>query len=63
MNKKKKNTIIEETKMSPKILKITRVEVTPQGRTERELTPEEVEQWKKEHGYGHTDAQTQSDSE
>lgn len=63
MQKKKKNTIIEETKRSPIILKITRVEVTPQGRTERELTPEEVEQWKKEHGYDNSDAQTQSDSE
>lgn len=59
----KKNTIIEETKRSPIILKITRVEVTPQGRTERELTPEEVEQWKREHGYGYTDVQTQSDPE
>ncbi len=53
----------ENIKRTPKILKITRVEVTPQGRTERELTPEEVEQWKKEHGYGYTDAQTQSDPE
>lgn len=63
MQKKKKNTIIEETKRSPIILKITRVEVTPQGRTERELTPEEVEQWKREHGYDNSGAQTQSDSE
>lgn len=63
MNKTKKNAIIEKTKMSPKILKITRVEVTPQGRTERELTPEEVEQWKKEHGYDNSETQTQSDSE
>jgi len=53
----------ENIKRTPKILKITRVVVTPQGRTERELTPEEVEQWKKEHGYGHTDTQTQSDPE
>ncbi len=53
----------DNQKKTPKILKITRVEVTPQGRTERELTPEEVEQWKKEHGYGYTDVQTQSDPE
>lgn len=49
--------------MKPRILKITRVEVTPQGRTERELTPEEVEQWKKEHGYDSTDNETESDTE
>lgn len=52
-----------EKKRTPRVLKITHIEVTPQGRTERELTPEEVEQWKKEHGYDNSDAQTQSDSE
>lgn len=51
-----------EKKRTPRVLKITHVEVTPQGRTERELTPEEVEQWKKEHGYDNSDAQTQFDS-
>lgn len=58
-----KNTIKGKSTMKPKILKITRVEVTPQGRTERELTPAEVEQWKREHGYDNSDAQTQSDPE
>lgn len=58
-----KNTIKGKSTMKPRILKITRVEVTPQGRTERELTPEEVEQWKKEHDYDSTDNETESDTE
>ena len=31
-------------------MKVTHVEVTPEGRTERELTGEELEDWKKSHG-------------
>lgn len=34
-----------------KILKVTKVEVTPQGRTERVLTGEELKQWKIDNGY------------
>lgn len=32
------------------IIKVVHVEVTPEGRTERELTGEELEEWKKSHG-------------
>ena len=46
----------------PIIVKVTRVEVTPAGRTERELTGKELEEWKKEHGYS-TDNEDKSDSE
>ena len=45
-----------------KIKKITRVEIKNGKRIERELTPEEVEQWKKDHGYN-TENKTESDSE
>lgn len=41
---------------------VIHVEVTRNGRTERELTGEELEQWKKEHGYGETDKKTESDT-
>lgn len=51
---KDNQNVKDNQKRTPKILKITRVVVTPQDRTERELTPEEVEQWKKEHGYDNT---------
>ncbi len=44
------------------IKKVVHVEVTPEGRTERELTGEELEQWKKEHGYVETDKKTESDT-
>ncbi len=50
-------------KRKPRVIKVTHVEVTPQGRTERELTGEELEQWKKEHGYGDTEKESQSDTE
>lgn len=43
------------------IVKVVHVEVTPQGRTERELAGEELEEWKKAHGYS-TDTQTESDT-
>lgn len=45
----------------PRVIKVTHVEVTPQGRTERELTDEELEEWKKAHGY--TEEETESDTE
>jgi hypothetical protein len=45
------------------ILRVRHVEVTPAGRVERELTGEELEQWKKEHGYDSTDNETESDTE
>lgn len=45
------------------IKRVVHVEVTPEGRTERELTDEELEQWKKDHGYGETDNKTESDTE
>lgn len=41
---------------------VIHVEVTRNGRTERELTGEELEQWKKEHGYGETDKKTEPDT-
>lgn len=47
--------------MIAKIIKVVHVEVTPQGRTERELTGEELEEWKKAHGY--TEEETESDTE
>jgi hypothetical protein len=45
------------------IKKVVHVEVTPEGRTERELTGEELEQWKKDHGYDSSDDNTESDTE
>lgn len=44
-------------------IRVIHVEVTRNGRTERELTGEELEQWKKEHGYDSTDNETESDTE
>lgn len=41
---------ISETQTTPIIMKVTHVEVTPEGRTERELTGKELEEWKKAHG-------------
>lgn len=46
----KKNALEETTKATTPIIKVTHVEVTPEGRTERELTGEELEEWKKSHG-------------
>ena len=46
----KKNALEETTKATTPIIKVTHVEVTPEGRTERELTGEELEDWKKSHG-------------
>lgn len=43
-------------------IRVIHVEVTRNGRTERELTGEELEQWKKEHGHGETDKKTESDT-
>lgn len=40
---------------------VTHVEVTPEGRTERVLTGEELEEWKKAHGFN-TDTENQSDT-
>lgn len=40
---------MEKTGMS--VLRVKKVEVTPQGRTERFLTGEELKQWKIDHGY------------
>lgn len=44
------------------IITVTHVEVTPEGRTERVLTGEELEEWKKAHGID-TDTENQSDTE
>lgn len=46
----KKNALEETTKATTPIIKVTHVEVTPEGRTERELTGKELEDWKKSHG-------------
>lgn len=43
------------------IITVTHVEVTPEGRTERVLTGEELEEWKKAHGID-TDTENQSDT-
>lgn len=40
----------EETKITQPVIKVTHVVVTPEGRTEYELTGKELEEWKKEHG-------------
>ena len=53
----------EKKKLIPVIRKVTHVEVTPQGRTERELTGDELEQWKKEHGYVDAENKTESDTD
>lgn len=44
------------------ILKVVHVEQGPNGRTERELTGEELEEWKKEHGYS-TNSEHKPDTE
>lgn len=59
MNKGK--TLQSETQTTPIIMKVTRVEVTPEGRTERELTGKELEDWKKAHGID-TNKEDQSDT-
>ena len=46
----KKNALITPTETIKPIIKVTHVEVTSEGRTERELTGEELEDWKKSHG-------------
>lgn len=58
----KKNALEETTKATTPIIKVTHVEVTPEGRTERELTGEELEEWKKAHGID-TNKENQSDTE
>lgn len=40
----------EESKRKPVVVKVTHVQVTREGRTERELTGKELEEWKKAHG-------------
>lgn len=37
--------------LKPNVKKVVRITVTPTGRTERELTGEELEKWKIDHGY------------
>lgn len=44
------------------VTKIIHVEIKDGKRTEHELTPEEIEQWKKEH-HDNTDTQSESDTE
>ena len=44
------------------VIKVVHVEVGPNGRTERELTGEELEQWKVEHGFI-TEKQDKPDTE
>ena len=46
----KKNALTTPTETIKPIIKVIHVEVTPEGRTERELTGEELEDWKKSHG-------------
>ena len=46
----KKNALTTPTETIKPIIKVTHVEVTPEGRTERELTGKELEEWKKSHG-------------
>ena len=48
--------------MKGKIIKVVHVEIGPEGKTERELTGEELEEWKKAHGYS-TDTEDKSDTE
>ena len=55
-------TMKEESKRKPVVVKVTHVQVTREGRTERELTGKELEEWKKAHGYN-TDTENQSDTE
>lgn len=40
-----------KTVIHPTIVKVKRVTVTPEGRTERELTGKELEDWMKANGY------------
>ena len=58
----KKGTAKEgRTIVTKPIITVTHVEVTPEGRTERVLTGEELEEWKKAHGID-TDTENQSDT-
>ena len=58
----KKNALTTPTETIKPIIKVTRVEVTPEGRTERELTGKELEEWKKAHGID-TDKENKPDTE
>lgn len=58
----KKNALESPTITTTPIIKVVHVEVTPEGRTERELTGKELEEWKKAHGID-TDTENQSDTE
>lgn len=40
-----------KTVIHPTIVKVKRVTVTPEGRTEHELTGKELEEWMKANGY------------
>lgn len=40
-----------EKKINPIVKKVVKVTVTSSGRTEHELTGEELEKWKADHGY------------
>lgn len=51
-----------ESKRKPIVVKVTHVEVTREGRTERELTGKELEEWKKAHGID-TDTEDKPDTE
>lgn len=42
---------MSEKKLKPIVKKVVKVTVTPSGRTEHELTGEELEKWKIDHGY------------
>lgn len=46
----------------PTVVKVKRVTVTPEGRTEHELTGKELEDWMEAHGYSQN-TKAESDSE
>lgn len=58
----KKNALESPTITTTPIIKVVHVEVTPEGRTERELTGKELEEWKKAHGID-TDKENKPDTE
>ena len=52
-----KNTLKSEIHTTPVVMKVVHVEVTPEGRTERELTGKELKEWKKSHGFDVNDGE------
>lgn len=50
MKEKEIKTNEREAQTTPIFMKVTRVTVTPEGRTEQELTGKELEEWAKAHG-------------